>query len=43
MEFNDEWTEARRYPGLEFRTRVDATRPPTGTTKDAPAVETLSA
>ena len=44
MEQNDEWTEARRYMGLEILTKVDtATKPPTDTTEEVPALEALSA
>jgi transposase-like protein len=44
MEQNDEWTEARRYMGIEILAKVDAlTKPPTNTTQEVPALEALSA
>jgi putative transposase len=44
MEQNDEWTVARRYISLEILTKVDAaTKPPTDTTQEVPALEALSA
>jgi transposase-like protein len=44
MEQNDEWTEARRYMGVEILAKVDAlTKPPTDTAQEVPALEALSA
>jgi putative transposase len=44
MEQNDEWTEARRYVGLDILARIDAlTTTPADTTQEAKTIDPISA
>jgi hypothetical protein len=44
MEQNDEWTEARRYVGLDILAKIDAlTTQPADTTQEVKTIEPISA
>jgi transposase-like protein len=43
MEQNDEWTEARRYMGLEILAKMGGTPIPTGTAEEVNAIQAISA
>jgi len=43
MEQNDEWTEARRYMGLEILAKIGGTPIPAGTAEEVNAIQAISA